>query len=251
MIRRVKPSLLSLSPVSLVPKKKSRHLMCLPSLYAAASGFAAWAAGPSPNPRRCRFPVGSRGFLCPHDGAAVASRGNERQTAPRAVAAFAAGPGTGRAGPRQTAASGRNARLLDTPSGQARRAGYFTSLGLSEDRYNQAVRELSDASLRQILLRHLQRDSLIGLWLWPRSRTPKDDAAQLERSRNRSLAQLKTPPPTVQSRLRRHAKTAGLALSSAGGPLVLLLPDHSVPIVAAAATGLVVFRSKTNRRRGP
>jgi zinc protease len=130
-----------------------------------------------------------------------------------------------------------NARLLDTPSGRARRAGYFTSLGLSEDRYNQAVRELSDASLRQILLRHLQRDSLIGLWLWPRSRTPKDDAAQLERSRNRLLAQLKTPPPTVQKPLAAARKDGGVwRYQVPGGPLVLLLPDHSVPIVAAAAT---------------
>lgn len=129
------------------------------------------------------------------------------------------------------------ARLLDTPSGRARRAGHFTSLGLSEERYDQALRDLSEASLRRVLQSHAPHDSLAGLWLLPRTRTPRDEVAQIERSRSRLLSQLKTPQPQSQRPLAPARTDGGVwRYQVPGGPLVLVLPDHGVQIVSAAAS---------------
>ncbi len=132
---------------------------------------------------------------------------------------------------------GETAILVDTPSGRARRTGYFASLGLREDRYRQALQDLTEASLRQTLLRHLRRESLQGLWLLPRSRNPREEAAQLERSRSRLLALLRTPPQNPARPLVLDRSDGGVfRYQVPSGPLVLVLPDHGVEVVAAAAS---------------
>lgn len=133
---------------------------------------------------------------------------------------------------------GEQARQLDLPSGRAQRAGFLASLELPEDRYKQTVNDLGDAALRKTMGRYLRRDALSVLWLLPRSRAPKEESAQLERSRQRLLSQLQqavpvsAPVPSEPQRVRdgvwRHQVP--------GGPLVLLVPDHSVSVVAVAAS---------------
>ncbi len=127
--------------------------------------------------------------------------------------------------------------LLDTPSGRARRTAYFASLGLREDRYRQALQDLTEASLRQTVLRHLRRESLQGLWLLPRGRGPRDEAAQLERNRGRLLSLLRTPPQNPARPLVAERTDGGMwRYQVPGGPLLIVLPDHGVEVVAAAAS---------------
>jgi len=133
---------------------------------------------------------------------------------------------------------GETALLLDTPSGRARRAGFFASLGLLEERYGQAVRELTESTLRKTITRFLRRDALQLLWLLPRSRTPRDEAAQLERSRSRLLVQLQQAvPPGLSKVLASERSSDGVwRFQLPGGPLVLVVPDHNVKVVGAAAS---------------
>lgn len=133
---------------------------------------------------------------------------------------------------------GSEARRQDLPSARAQRAGFLASLGLPEDRYEQTVKELGEAALRKTIGRYLRREALSVLWLLPRSHAPKEESAQLERSRQRLLSQLQqaipvsapasSEPQLGQDGVFRHQVP--------GGPLVLLVPDHNVKVVAAAAS---------------
>lgn len=133
---------------------------------------------------------------------------------------------------------GETALLLDTPSGRARRAGQFTSLGISEERYEQNVRELSEVALRKTILRYLRRDALALLWLLPRTRSPRDELTQLERARQRLLSQLQPVGPSVVPASTTPAKASDgvWRYQVPGGPLLLVVPDHSVKVVGAAAS---------------
>ena len=133
---------------------------------------------------------------------------------------------------------GEQARQLDLPSGRAQRAGFFASLGLPDDRYEQTVKELGEAALRKTMGRYLRRDALAVLWLLPRSRAPKEEATQLERSRQRLLSQLPQAfPVSVPSQSGPQLGKDGVWRHQVpGGPLVLLMPDHGVKVVAAAAS---------------
>ena len=133
---------------------------------------------------------------------------------------------------------GETALLLDTPSGRARRAGQFTSLGISEERYELSVRELSEVALRKTILRYLRPDALALLWLLPRTRSPRDEVTQLERARQRLLGQLQLAgPSSVPTTTTPERASDGMwRYQVPGGPLLLVVPDHTVKVVGAAAS---------------
>jgi zinc protease len=133
---------------------------------------------------------------------------------------------------------GETALQRDTPSGRARRAGFFASLGIDEDRYDLAVREVSEAALRKTMARYLRRDSLAALWLLPRSRSPREETAHLERSRVRLLAQLQQSLPIADQPSKTPERSANgvWRYQVPGGPLLLVVTDHTVKVVGAAAS---------------
>lgn len=103
------------------------------------------------------------------------------------------------------------------------------------------------------MARYLRRDSLAALWLLPRSRSPREETAHLERSRVRLLAQLQQSLPIVNqpSKTRERSANGVWRYQVPGGPLLLVVTDHTVKVVGAAASwpgGLSLEDGRTARQ---
>ena len=93
-------------------------------------------------------------------------------------------------------------------------------------------------ALRKTILRYLRPDALALLWLLPRTRSPRDELMQLERARQRLLSQLQLAgPSSVPTTTTPERAGDGMwRYQVPGGPLLLVVPDHTVKVVGAAAS---------------
>lgn len=140
----------------------------------------------------------------------------------------------------------------DTPTGLARRLGWFATLAVDEAAYEARQRALVPRELLQTLSRYLTPENLTVLALRPRGAPERHAEAATELSRRLELV-------ISTSRLPRgtpgRARPEGSGLASAtqrlrSGLRVAVYPDPSVPIVAAAVRWRGGLRLEDERTAG-
>ena len=156
-----------------------------------------------------------------------------------------------------------SAYLRETPSGHARRLGYFASLGLSELEFQRALQSLTPQSLRALLQPYLSPNNLTVLLRSPqrgaagkgveslvstdalskRLRTLVAQTYGSSRASSKTVVRLPAPRPQLAAQgLVEHTLPSGTRL--------LILPEHSVEVVAVAALWPGGLRLEDERTAG-
>lgn len=157
------------------------------------------------------------------------------------------------------------AYLRETPSGRARRLGFFHSLGLAPGDYDQKVQALTPLSLRQILGRYLRPENLTLLVLRPPPGNPgaghadatgADSTAGLVRKLQLQLAQSvaalgpMTPRSVPGATQVKLAPGGVFTATLPSGARLLIVPEHSAGVVGVAALWPGGLRSEDERTAG-
>lgn len=155
-----------------------------------------------------------------------------------------------------------SAYLRETPSGHARRLGYFASLGLSELEFQRALQSLTPQSLRTLLQPYLSPTNLTAVVRSPQRGAGK--GAESLASTDALSKRLRTLVAQTFGGSRASAKTVvrqpatrpqlaaqGLVEHTLpSGTRLLILPEHSVEVVAVAALWPGGLRLEDERTAG-
>lgn len=154
------------------------------------------------------------------------------------------------------------AYLRETPTGRARRLGFFRSLGLAPSDYDRHLRALTPLSLRQALGRYLTPENLTLVALRPqaaagpgRGDTASSDSAagllrRLQLQLSQSAAALRPLRPAPVAARVRTASPGVFEYALPSGARLLIVPEHSVEIVGIAALWPGGLRAEDERTAG-
>ena len=156
------------------------------------------------------------------------------------------------------------AYLRETPTGGARRLGFFHSLGLVPSDHDLQVQALTPSTLRQALGRYLTAENLTLVALRPRpagsaisgrvDAAATDSSAALLHKLQLQLAQNNgTPRPTrpapIPTKLQQ-VQSGVFEYTLPSGARLLIVPEHSVEIVGVAALWPGGLRVEDERTAG-
>lgn len=140
----------------------------------------------------------------------------------------------------------QHAAAENTPSGRAHAAGQGLSLGIAQRQYAQALRHLDETAVAQTVLSHSAQCQPAVLWLLPSTGNARKDEAMVSAG-ELVLRSVFAPPALPQLEQTAHGVWK---VKMPGGPLVLVWPETSVPMVAVAATWPGGLASEDERRVG-
>lgn len=157
-----------------------------------------------------------------------------------------------------------DAYLRETPSGRARRLGFFHSLGLVPRNYEKQVQSLTPLALRQTLSRYLTPENLTLVALRPppgNATNGRTDAGaeptaglvrRLQLQLSQSVAALGPMAPRAAAMATQVKPVPGgtFAATLPSGARLLIVPEHSVGIVGIAALWPGGLRGEDERSAG-
>lgn len=156
------------------------------------------------------------------------------------------------------------AYLRETPTGRARRLGFFRSLGLAPADYDRHIQALTPLSLRQALGRYLTPENLTLVALRPPagaaagpgrsdgagSESPAGLLRRLQLQVGQSAAAQRPPRPAPVAARVPTASAGVFEYVLPSGARLLIVPEHSVEIVGVAALWPGGLRAEDERTAG-